>query len=313
MYTRAGQEVESDLSGIQVEAGTDDPGLVESLIPSQSASNPVHIGPHRVLHPVARQITGGARRGRELLHDPGEVSLDGLACPYVLHGGGRGTAALVPQDEDQRDAQLIDAELDRAEHRLVEGLPGRPYRQQVPEPLVEDELGRHPRVDTAEDERERVLGDGHGGAPGGVLVRVDLPERREPGVPGPEFGQGRGGGERSLGSGPAGRGRGGPGGGGDGRRRGRGGQGEHRATAGSGGGEGVRGRCHAVERYGDGRSRSLTWSEHDSKMTIHDPKMTMHDPNATGVLPGAGAPSNHAPRRPCTGQPCIRQPCTRRP
>ena len=59
--------------------------------------------------------------------------------------------------------------------------------EQVAEPLIEDDLGRHARVGAAEDDRERLLASSQLGPPGFGDELVSAPGvRREPSIPVPE-------------------------------------------------------------------------------------------------------------------------------
>ncbi|OEI69338.1 hypothetical protein Cus16_1181 [Curtobacterium sp. ER1/6] len=84
-------------------------------------------------------------------------------------GGGHGTAARVPEHDDERGTEGDDRELDRAEHDVVDDLPRVPDGEQVADAGVEHVLERHAGVGAAEHGRERCLRPGELAA----AVRVD--------------------------------------------------------------------------------------------------------------------------------------------
>jgi hypothetical protein len=87
----------------------------------------------------------------------------------------------VTQDHDQPCVELLRRELHAADLRWSDDVAGDADHEQVAEPLVEDELGGHPRVGAAEDDRERLLAGHEVGAPGLAGRLVENP-RDEPAV-----------------------------------------------------------------------------------------------------------------------------------
>ncbi len=71
--------------------------------------------------------------------------------------GGDGAAARVAHHHHQRHAEHPDTELDAPQCHTGERLARGAHREQVADPDVEDELGRDPRVDAAEQGRDRLL------------------------------------------------------------------------------------------------------------------------------------------------------------
>jgi hypothetical protein len=63
----------------------------------------------------------------------------------------------MPQHHDQGDLQLVDAELEAAEHGGVDHVAGRPDGEEVAETLVQDGFDRDPAVDAAEAGCPRAL------------------------------------------------------------------------------------------------------------------------------------------------------------
>ena len=69
-------------------------------------------------------------------------------------------AGLVAQHHDQPGAQLRDRELDAPLHegaRAADDVSRHADDEQLADSLIEDELGRHPRVGAADDDRQRRL------------------------------------------------------------------------------------------------------------------------------------------------------------
>ncbi len=63
-------------------------------------------------------------------------------------------------------------------------LPATRITNRSPEPLIEDDLGRDPRIGAAENDRERLLAVGEFGAPAAAHECVGDPRvRHEPAVP----------------------------------------------------------------------------------------------------------------------------------
>lgn len=171
--TSAGQALgeESDQAGVEVEAGGGHMRRGEGRIRPDRVPDPGRVCPHGVVGPVPGNRPGTERRGRDLVHQKGEMAGHGW-CPgtEVFERRRHGPAALVPQHQHEGNAQLLHPVLDGCEDRLVEHLPGGPYAEQVPDPLVEDQLGRDTGVDAADDDRERVLPGGEDMPPGALLV-----------------------------------------------------------------------------------------------------------------------------------------------
>ena len=78
--------------------------------------------------------------------------------PLQLFERGQDRAALrVPEHDDQPRAEPRGGELDAADLRRRDDVAGDADDEQIAEPLIEDDLGRHARVGAAEDDRERLL------------------------------------------------------------------------------------------------------------------------------------------------------------
>src|SRR6202034_909650 len=67
------------------------------------------------------------------------------------------TAAVVAEDYDERHIEHRYRELDRAQYGGVDHMPGRPDHEHVAQTLIEDELGGHPAVATAEERHSGLL------------------------------------------------------------------------------------------------------------------------------------------------------------
>ena len=78
--------------------------------------------------------------------------------PLQLFERRQDRAALrVAEHHDQPRAEALGGELDAADLRRRDDVAGDADDEQVAEPLVEHDLGRHARVRAAEDDRERLL------------------------------------------------------------------------------------------------------------------------------------------------------------
>src|SRR5262245_22167421 len=74
-----------------------------------------------------------------------------------LHCGVHGTAALMPEHDNQSRAQNIDRVLDASQAFIVEHIASYSNDEQVSEAFIKDEFGRHTRIRTTKDDRKRVL------------------------------------------------------------------------------------------------------------------------------------------------------------
>src|SRR5262249_13148232 len=72
-------------------------------------------------------------------------------------GGLDRTAAVVTEDDDERYVEHRHRIFDGTQHRRIYGLPGGANHEYVAQSLVEDELGRHPAVRTAQYGSDRLL------------------------------------------------------------------------------------------------------------------------------------------------------------
>src|SRR5690606_30878951 len=70
---------------------------------------------------------------------------------HVVAGALDGPAVRVAEHDEQAGAGELAGELHAAQHRLAEDVSSDAHAEDVPEPLVEDELGRRARVDAAQD------------------------------------------------------------------------------------------------------------------------------------------------------------------
>src|SRR5216117_3915488 len=74
-----------------------------------------------------------------------------------FHCGVDGTATLMAEHDNQAGAQNLDAVLDASQAFIVENVARYSNDEQISEPLIEDDFGRHTRIGTTEDDRKRVL------------------------------------------------------------------------------------------------------------------------------------------------------------
>ena len=102
------------------------------------------------------ELLGGVEvhAGADVLHEVLEVrALAVLGFDGRLHRAAR----LVAHHDQQRDVQVLGAVFEARHHRLVHHLTGGAHHEQLAEAGVEDVLGRHARVDAAEDRGVREL------------------------------------------------------------------------------------------------------------------------------------------------------------
>ena len=84
----------------------------------------------------------------------------------LLDGRRDRAATRVAEHDDEPRVELLGRELDAADLRRRDDVAGNADDEQVAEPLIEHDLGRHARVGAAEDDRERLLPLGELVAPG---------------------------------------------------------------------------------------------------------------------------------------------------
>ena len=68
-----------------------------------------------------------------------------------------GAALRVSEHDDEPRAEPRRRELDAAHLRRCDDVAGNADHEQIAETLIEDDFGRHARIGTAEDDRERHL------------------------------------------------------------------------------------------------------------------------------------------------------------
>ena len=66
-------------------------------------------------------------------------------------------AARMPHHDDERHAEMGGRVLQARDSQIVEEVAGRPHDEQVPEPLIENELRGNPRIRARDDGREGIL------------------------------------------------------------------------------------------------------------------------------------------------------------
>jgi hypothetical protein len=67
----------------------------------------------------------------------------------------------VAEDDDESRAEPFRGEFDAGDLRRSDDVPCYPDDEQVSEPLIEDDLGRDPRIGASENDRERFLTGRH--------------------------------------------------------------------------------------------------------------------------------------------------------
>ncbi len=131
------------------------------------------VGPHRLLDQggaVAAVALFEERLHRRAnpVHDRTEVAGPLGGVPRDVIEGGRDRAAVgVPHHHHEAGAELLGGELDARHLGGGHDVAGHPDHEQVAEALVKDDLGGHPGIGAAEDDREGVLAGGHFLAPRG--------------------------------------------------------------------------------------------------------------------------------------------------
>ena len=86
-----------------------------------------------------------------------------------------GAATRVTEHDDEPRMELRRRELHAADLRGRNHVAGHADHEQVAEPLIENDLGRHARVGATQDDRERLLALRELVAPRGAHARIALP------------------------------------------------------------------------------------------------------------------------------------------
>ena len=130
-----------------------------------------HVGAHRLAQEALRvELAVGRQqalhRGPDAVHDRAHVArVRAVGAPQLLQRGDDGAALRVAQHHDQAGAEAVGRELHAADLRGSHHVPGHADHEQVPQPLVEDDLGRHARIGAAQDDRRGLLARHQLGAP----------------------------------------------------------------------------------------------------------------------------------------------------
>lgn len=77
--------------------------------------------------------------------------------PQLLDRRVNRAALRMPEDDDEPRAERLGRELDAANLRRRDNVAGHPDHEQIPEALVEHDLGRYPGIGAAEDDGKGCL------------------------------------------------------------------------------------------------------------------------------------------------------------
>jgi len=144
--------------------GQDRPGA------AQLGDDPLHVQSDRVFDRIARQFPRLLDR-RQNRRDEREGVANRLAA--FDRRRDRPTA-LMAHDDQQRRVEVGDGILEAANLDVSGDVAGRSHGEQVPQPLIEDDLGRHTRIGAAEDRGVRMLAEYQFTLPVGRLMGVDV-------------------------------------------------------------------------------------------------------------------------------------------
>ena len=109
-----------------------------------------------MLDAIAGLVRGLIHGGTQRRHQGRQLARRRAA----FHRGGNGTAVLVSHDDDQRHVQMFGRVLDTGGLIVARNVAGDADREDVAEPLVEDDLGRYARIGTCQDRGMRRLAGG---------------------------------------------------------------------------------------------------------------------------------------------------------
>ncbi len=143
---------------------------------AQGIGHLARIGPGHGIHArrgLLGQVAagnGGGQRGLDAARQRGQVARERLAGERRPDG----PATLVAEHQHQLHVQLQHGELDAAQHRVVEHVARHAHDEEIAQTLVEDVLGRHARIRTAENDGKGPLSPLQLGPPFGIEARVGL-------------------------------------------------------------------------------------------------------------------------------------------
>jgi hypothetical protein len=67
------------------------------------------------------------------------------------------TATLMPQNDDETCAKMLDRVLDATQGIIIHQIAGRADDEEVPDVLIENDFGRRPRIGASNDNGKRML------------------------------------------------------------------------------------------------------------------------------------------------------------
>ena len=136
---------------------------------ARSCSHDVRdVVPDGVGEPVAGLVRRLIHRGTERRHQIRQLARERAA----FERRGDGAAVRVPHDDDQRHVQVLGRVFEAGGLGIAGDVAGHADVEDVPEALVEDDLGRHAGVGTRQDRAMRVLARGQRTLTGRRLMRV---------------------------------------------------------------------------------------------------------------------------------------------
>ena len=109
-----------------------------------------------VLNAIAGLVRGLIHGRTQRRHETRQLARQRAA----FHRRGHGTAVLVSHDDDQRHVQMFGRVLDAGGLVVARNVAGDADREDVAQPLVEDDLGRYARIGARQDRAMRSLTGG---------------------------------------------------------------------------------------------------------------------------------------------------------
>ena len=125
-------------------------------------------------------LTRGQNAGGDAFDDVSDVTSWQHAVADRVHRRRNSATRVMPEDDDEWDVQHGYTELDRAKHTWVNDMACGADYEEVTKTAVEDDLGRYPRVRTAEEDSERRLAPSQAVPARCVLVGVPVLAGDEP-------------------------------------------------------------------------------------------------------------------------------------
>lgn len=128
------------------------------------------LGDHVADAAVLVLAQGGQDRGGDAFDEVADETGWHVACRDGVLRGRDGAAIVVPQDNDQRHVEVVDAVLEGTQNGVVDDVAGGANHEGVAEAQIKDDLGGEAGIGAAKDDGEGVLGGEQGGPAGRILI-----------------------------------------------------------------------------------------------------------------------------------------------